>query len=120
MTGSVTCEASTPARCAAPPAAAMITRMPDRSAPRANAAASSGVRCAEITRTSLGTFSLFSSATVSFITGQSESLPITTRHDRLCPGHFRSSPVSSLRERRRAYPIGRHGPRQHAGALHFH
>ena len=53
MTGSVVCAARTPPRCAAPPAAAMMIFSPRRDAPCARTrAASSGVRCAEMTRTS--------------------------------------------------------------------
>lgn len=55
ITGSVVCAASTPAKCAAFPAAAMITPKPFCRAVREKRAASSGVRCAESTRTSTGT-----------------------------------------------------------------
>ncbi len=47
-TGSVVCAATTPARCAAPPAAAMIVLMPLFAAPSAHAATAFGVRCADI------------------------------------------------------------------------
>ena len=49
MTGSVVCAAITPARCAAPPAPAMITRIPRPAAFRAKSAVRSGERCAEVT-----------------------------------------------------------------------
>src|SRR5882672_4826365 len=47
-TGSVVCAATTPARCAAPPAAAMITFMPRLCAPPAHSETSSGERCADM------------------------------------------------------------------------
>src|SRR5579862_5739205 len=47
-TGSVVCAATTPARCAAPPAAAMMTFMPLPAAPSVQAATAFGVRCADI------------------------------------------------------------------------
>src|SRR5439155_1537355 len=53
-TGSTVCAAITPAKCAAPPAPAMMTRSPRSAALRANSAVASGVRCAESTRDSLG------------------------------------------------------------------
>ena len=55
ITGRVVREASTPARWAALPAAAMITWMPRSSAPVAKAWALSGVRWAEMTRASQAT-----------------------------------------------------------------
>ena len=48
-TGSTVCEATMPGRWAAPPAPAMITWMPRLSAPCANSAIHTGVRCAETT-----------------------------------------------------------------------
>src|ERR671914_1609135 len=47
-TGSVVCAATTPARCAAPPAPAMIAFMPRFAAALAHSATSCGVRCADI------------------------------------------------------------------------
>ena len=52
-TDSRVCAAVTPARCAAPPAPQMITSMPRASAVSVNASRRSGVRWAEMTRTSL-------------------------------------------------------------------
>src|SRR4030095_10346113 len=49
-TGSVVCAAKTPARCAAPPAAAITTSSPRNSAVDPNSAASDGERWAEMTR----------------------------------------------------------------------
>jgi hypothetical protein len=49
ITGSVVCAAITPARCAAPPAPAMITRMPRSAALLAYSAVRDGERCAEVT-----------------------------------------------------------------------
>ena len=54
-TGSVVLAAVTPARWAAPPAAAMMTASPRASAVDAHSSSASGVRCAESTRTSKGT-----------------------------------------------------------------
>ena len=48
-------DATTPGRCAAPPAPAMMTLRPRSSAPAAHSRSASGVRCAESTRTSKGT-----------------------------------------------------------------
>ena len=47
-TGSVVCAATTPARCAAPPAAAMIAFMPFAFAAPVQAMTAAGVRCADI------------------------------------------------------------------------
>ena len=52
-TGRRVCPAMTPAKCAAPPAAAMITCRPRSTALRANSVVASGVRCAERTCASL-------------------------------------------------------------------
>ena len=49
ITGNVVCEATTPAKCAAPPAAAIITLMPRAAAIVANWRTISGVRWALIT-----------------------------------------------------------------------
>jgi len=68
----------TPARCAAPPAPAMITRNPRSAALRANSAVASGVRWAESTRDSLGTPRSSSVWTAWRIVSQSDLLPITT------------------------------------------
>ena len=51
-----------PGRCAAPPAAAMMTSMPRPSALAAYSNIQSGVRCAETTRTSWGTSSSVNSS----------------------------------------------------------
>ena len=53
--GTTVCAATIPGRCAAPPAAAMITWMPRRSAADAYSAIRTGVRCADTTRHSCGT-----------------------------------------------------------------
>src|SRR5438445_13511403 len=68
----------TPAKCAAPPAPAMITRNPRSAALRANSAVASGVRWAESTRDSLGTPRWSSVSTAWRIVSQSELLRITT------------------------------------------
>ena len=53
-TGKSVLAAATPARCAAPPAPAMITSIPRPSAPPMYSSTRAGVRCADITRTSWG------------------------------------------------------------------
>jgi hypothetical protein len=52
ITGTTVWAATTPARCAAPPAPAMMTSMPRAMAPDAYSATTDGVRCADITRLS--------------------------------------------------------------------
>ena len=79
ITGSVVCAASTPARCAAPPAAATIAFTPRPRASLARAIARSGVRCAEATCISYGMPKDASASAAGFTTGRSESLPITIR-----------------------------------------
>ena len=49
ITGRIVCAAMTPARCAAPPAPAMITRIPRSAAFFAKSALRSGERCADVT-----------------------------------------------------------------------
>ena len=75
-TGSTVCAAQTPARCAAPPAAAMITSMPRGSACATYSAVSTGVRCADSTRHSCATPNLDSISAAWRITSQSDLLPI--------------------------------------------
>ena len=71
--------AATPARCAAPPAAAMITSRPRPSADPTYSNSASGVRWAETTRASNGTPSSVSVAAVCSITSfQSEREPMMT------------------------------------------
>src|SRR5262245_61085055 len=79
ITGRSVCAALTPARCAAIPANAMIARKPAASAPRAQAAASSGVRCAESTRISLGISSSASASSQSSTRSRSLGLPAISR-----------------------------------------
>ncbi len=69
MTGSGVYAARTPGRCAALPAAAIITSMPLDSASEAKRAALSGVRCAEQTSTSVSTPKSFNVLMQSFSTG---------------------------------------------------
>ena len=78
MTGSVLAAASAPARCAALPAAAMMTPKPLARASRAKLRAASGVLCADMTRTSASMPSSLSCRTAFSTTGQSLSLPIMT------------------------------------------
>src|SRR6185503_11237653 len=76
-TGSVLCAATTPARCAAPPAAAMIAFMPFFCAPEAHSATACGVRCADMAFASYGTPNSSSIFAAAFMVSQSEAEPIT-------------------------------------------
>ena len=76
-TGSVVCAATTPARCAAPPAPAMIAFMPRPAALFAHSATSSGVRCADSAFASYGTPNSSSVFAAAFIVSQSEVEPMT-------------------------------------------
>ena len=77
-TGSTVCAAHTPAKCAAPPAAAMITRMPRSSAELMYSAVMAGVRWAELTLHSCGTANCPRVSEQAFIVPQSELLPMIT------------------------------------------
>ena len=77
-TGSTVCDATMPGRCAAPPAPAMITWMPRASAPCANSAIHTGVRCAETTSFSYGDAELSRISTAWDIVSQSEVEPMMT------------------------------------------
>src|SRR6516162_3745270 len=77
-TGRAVLAAVTPARCAAPPAAAMITSRPRCSAPAAYSNKTSGVRWAEITRVSWGTLRLSSVCAAWTIVSQSDREPMIT------------------------------------------
>jgi len=86
ITGQIVRDANAPARCADIPAAAITTLIPSADAVAANSAATSGVRCAEITRT---TGLIPNRPNISMqlsITGQSLSEPITTATDLLFSG----------------------------------
>ena len=87
--------ASMPGRWAAPPAPAMITRSPRSAAVRPYSIISLGIRCAETTSTSYGTPNSASASAAASITGQSESLPMTTP-----TSGVRSTPHSSMSPRR--------------------
>src|ERR1700704_5140600 len=78
ITGSDVIDAVIPGRWAAPPAPAMITRKPRSAAPRAYSYITSGVRCADTTRTSCAIPKSVSTSTAPCITGRSESLPMIT------------------------------------------
>ena len=78
MTGRVVWAASTPARWAAFPAAAMMTPKPWSLAVLENSAAASGVRWALITRASTGMPKAFSRLMAGATTGRSLSLPMIT------------------------------------------
>jgi len=67
-----------PAKCAAIPAAAMITFMPLSAALEANSSAICGVLCAEIILTTGWRLKAFSWSMQDCITGKSLSEPITT------------------------------------------
>ena len=77
-TGRVVCAAITPARCAAPPAAAMITSRPRDSAFVANSEASRGLRCADMTRDSCATPNCASVSEAARMVSQSDLLPMRT------------------------------------------
>ena len=66
-----------PARCAAFPAMAMTAPNPASRASREKAATASGVRCADITRTTKGTASFFRTSAALSAMGRSLSLPMT-------------------------------------------
>src|ERR1019366_6075271 len=76
MTANVVNAAVTPGRCAAPPAAAMMTRRPRSCALPAYCSKSFGVRCAEMTFASLAMPNCAHTSAAAFIVGQSESLPM--------------------------------------------
>ena len=67
-----------PGRCAAPPAPAMITRSPRSAACSPYVNISRGIRWADTTSTSWATSNSSRAAAAASITGQSESLPMTT------------------------------------------
>ena len=76
ITGSVVIEAITPGRCAAIPAAAMITFIPLERAFLANSSTSAGVRCADKANISNGISHSSSSLAAFSIIGRSDVLPI--------------------------------------------
>ena len=76
ITGSIVFAARTPARCAAMPAAAIITPNPFFTALAENSIAASGVRCALITWTSYSTPNSCNFLTAFDTTGKSLSEPI--------------------------------------------
>src|ERR1044071_8150278 len=84
-TGSVVCAARTPAKCAAPPAAAITTSKPRDSAVEANSDASEGERCADITLHSCSTPNCVSVSSAWRIVSQSLLLPIITATSGLFP-----------------------------------
>src|SRR5262249_35925254 len=77
-TGKVVFDATIPGRCAAPPAAAMITSSPRASAPDAYSNIQSGVRCAETTFASCGTPSVVRRSIAGCMCFKSELLPMIT------------------------------------------
>src|SRR5262249_21098590 len=70
------CAATTPARCAAPPAPAMMISMPRPMAPDAYSATIEGVRCADITRLSWPTPNFVSISLAARMASQSDLLPM--------------------------------------------
>src|SRR5947209_7353387 len=94
-TGTVVCAATIPARCAAPPAPAMITSRPRPSASEANSAIQRGVRCAETTRHSYGTPNRFSTSAACRIVSQSDVLPMMTATKGKDEGGRRKAEVES-------------------------
>ena len=77
ITGRIVCAAITPARCAAPPAPAMITLIPRSAAFFAKSALRSGERCADVTSISYAIPNSSSAFAASRMISRSESLPIT-------------------------------------------
>ena len=75
-TGRVVCAATTPARCAAPPAAQIRTSSPRASACEAYSATARGERCADMTRMAAGTPKSRSVSRQGCIVGRSLSEPI--------------------------------------------
>src|SRR4030042_293412 len=78
ITGMVVQLARTPGRCAAIPAAAMITSIPRSRALLPYSRALSGVRCADITETSYSMPNCSRTSSAGFIESASDLLPITT------------------------------------------
>src|SRR5580704_4611154 len=112
ITGSGVAAATTPARWAAPPAAAMMTLMPASTAPRANAMVSSGVRWAESTLTSTGIPNERRVWTASSMIDESEALPMMMATDMpaFCPtggprSHPCDDPSRSIPRRPRGGPV---------------
>ena len=81
ITGSRVCAADTPANAADMPAKAITTRIPSFSAFRIVSAVSSGVRCAERTRTSEGICRSVSASSQSSTVSRSLGLPQIIRTD---------------------------------------
>ena len=77
-TGKQVLAAVTPARWAAPPAAAIITSNPRPAAPEAHSKSRSGVRWAEMTRTSQGISNSANCVAACCIVSQSDWLPMMT------------------------------------------
>lgn len=75
-TGSVVTAATTPARCAAPPAATITTFRPRSTAVEAYSCVRAGDRCADVTSISYGTSNFSSIFADSLITGKSVSEPM--------------------------------------------
>src|SRR4029077_17076175 len=92
MTGRIVCAAITPARCAAPPAPAMITLIPRSAAFLAKSAERSGERCADVTSISQAIPKSSSAFPASRMISRSESLPITIETS----GLFIISPLKLL------------------------
>ena len=84
ITGRMVCAASTPPRCAALPAAAMITPKPSAAAFFASCSATAGVRCAEQMRTSVGMSNDFKRSMHFSITLRSLSEPMMTSTFFIC------------------------------------
>ena len=76
ITGRLLSDAIMPGKCAAPPAPAMITFIPLFSAFLAYLNMRSGVRCAETTVSSKGTWNFSSTSAAALMMFRSESLPI--------------------------------------------
>src|SRR5690606_12089851 len=95
-TGTLVLAASMPGRCAAPPAPAMIARRPREAAAAAYSNSTSGVRCADTSRTSWATPSCSSRAAACCIVSQSEREPMTIPTSGVCPVAPMAAPVAGL------------------------
>ena len=109
-TGRSVCAATTPARCAAPPAAAISTSMPRASAAPTYSTVAPGVRCAESTRHSCATPKRASVSLAFFMVSQSDLLPMRM------PTRGLSSAIASAPRLARHRPAAG-GPRRARGRL---
>src|SRR6478672_10201018 len=121
MTGKVVCAAITPAKCAAPPAPAMITRIPWLAALRAKSAVRSGERCAEVTSISYAMPNSSRALPASRMISRSESLPMTIETSGLLMFDESSPVILLLRSRvQHELQVGERYAQSHAGCDQGH